>query len=176
MLVPNEKTSCKRIMCVTHAFKVEMPVRLPGMKVIMNCKGSCPPCPRRQTHAAMDGMNRIFALTEGKWHCPKTPGENFIPPTPSWSPTRFCKVCRLNLPIAARAPAMIKFIPDYSPRRETETSMTTMIPRAPPGFYFDQHWSWLTADFRKMPNGQWKQNKPSDSVSHTPAASRLQIR
>ena len=176
MLVPNEKTSCKRIMCVTHAFKGKMPVRLLGMKVIMNYKGSCPPCPRRQTHAAMDGMNRIFAITEMKWHCPKTPGENFIPPTPSWSPPRFCKVCKLNPPIAARVPAMIKFIPDCSPGRETETSMATMIPRVPPGFYFDQRWSWLTADFRKMPNGQWKPKTPCDCVSHTPAASRLQLK
>jgi hypothetical protein len=48
MLVPNEKTSCNRIMCVTHAFNGKMPVRLPGMKVIMNYKGSWPPCPRRR--------------------------------------------------------------------------------------------------------------------------------
>ena len=48
MFVPNEKTSCKRIMCVTHAFNGKMLVRLPGMKVIMNYKGSWPPCPRRR--------------------------------------------------------------------------------------------------------------------------------
>ena len=35
MLVPNEKISCKRIMCVTHAFNGKMLVRLPGMKVII---------------------------------------------------------------------------------------------------------------------------------------------
>jgi len=132
--------------------------------------------PAPPTQVAMDGMNRIFAITEMKWHCPKTPGENFIPPTPSWSPPRFCKVCKLNPPIAARVLAMIKFIPDCSPGRETETSMTTMIPRVPAGFYFDQRWSWLTADFRKMPNGQWKPKTPCDCVSHTPAASRLQLK
>jgi hypothetical protein len=159
ILVPNEKTSCKRIVCVTHAFKGNMPVRLSGMKVIMNYKGSCPPCPRRQTHTAMDGMSRIFAITERKWHCPKTPGGNFISPTPSWSPPRFCKVCKLNPPIAARIPAMIKFILDHSPGREAETPITAMIPTVPPGFYFDQRWAWLKADFWKMPNGQWKQKK-----------------
>jgi hypothetical protein len=115
--------------------------------------------PAPPTQVAMDGMNRIFAITEMKWHCPKTPGENFIPPTPSWSPPRFCKVCKLNHPIAARVPAMIKYIPYCTPGRETETSMTAMIPRVPPGLYFDQRRSWLTADFRKMSNGQWKQKK-----------------
>ncbi|MGA2871705.1 MAG: hypothetical protein ABSF34_21410, partial [Verrucomicrobiota bacterium] len=166
----------KGIMCVTHAFKGKMPVRLPGMKMIMNYKGSFRPCSRRQTHAAMDGMKKNCAKTSRKWLCQKTPGGNFIPPTPSWAPPRFCKVFKLNPPIAARIPAMIKFILDRSPGREPETPMTKMIPRVPPGFNFDQRWSSLAADFRKMPNGQWKQNKPSDSVSHTPAASRLQIR
>jgi len=91
--------------------------------------------PNRQAFAVASGPSRTFAGTGLKWRCRKNPGEQFITSTPPLSPQRFCKLCKLVLPVFARVPVMEKIIADRSTLPRAETPMRSM---ALPGFNYRQ--------------------------------------